>query len=299
MPSAETAHRRHHGWLHVRLVASGALGLVVIGALVAAGVLLSGSVSTAATRQHFLLTHRLLDVGLYFSVRRATAGVQAPPLDDPALLERGFACYRRHCEQCHGGPGQAPGPAARGMLPVPGNLAQAAHDWPAEWLHHVTRKGVRMTGMPAWEYRISDRDLWATVAFVRTLPALDAADYRTRSAAPTDPQCPDRQDLPDAVDDPGPTLLRQYACDSCHMIEGVVGPKVHVGPPLRDWPRRGYIAGVLPNTPDHLEQWIRNPQRFSPGTLMPDLDVPPEHARAMARFLFAQAPPAQPLETGE
>jgi mono/diheme cytochrome c family protein len=293
------AKDRRHRWLHALLVASGALGLVVIGGLVAAGVLLSGSVSTAATKQHFLVTHRLLDIGLRFSVRRAAAGTQSPRLDDPTLIERGLACYSRQCEQCHGGPGRPPGPAARGMLPVPSNLVQVARDWPAEWLHHVTSKGVRMTGMPAWEYRISDRDLWATVAFVRTLPALDSSDYAARIAAPARDECPDRQDLPNAVEDPGPTLLRQYACDSCHVIEGVVGPVVHVGPPLRDWSRRGYIAGVLPNTPANLERWILDPQQFSPGTLMPDLEVPPEHARAMARFLFAQASPARPLETAE
>jgi mono/diheme cytochrome c family protein len=297
--SPATSQRRHHRWLHVLLVVSGAVGLVVVGALVAAGVLLSGSVSTAATKQHFLITHRLLDIGLRFSVRRAASEEPAPLLDDPALVERGLACYRRHCEQCHGGPGRAPGAAARGMLPIPSNLVQAGRDWPAQWLHYVTRKGVRMTGMPAWEYRISDHDLWATVAFLKTLPTLTARDYAARIDASTDVECPDRQDLPEPPDDPGPTLLRQYACDSCHVIEGVVGPQIHVGPPLRDWPRRGYIAGVLPNTPANLERWIRDPQQVSPGTLMPDLDVPPAHARAMAEFLFLQAPLEQPAKHPE
>lgn len=290
-------HARHHDWLHLLLVASGALGLVVAGALAGGFVLLSGTMSTAATKQHLLVTHRLLDMGLHYSVRRAAAGQVAPPLDDPALVARGLACYRRHCEQCHGGPGRPPGPAARGMLPIPSNLVQSGREWPAAWLHYVTRKGVRMTGMPAWEYRISDRDLWATVAFLKALPTLSAREYMAQAQAAV--ECPDRQDLPSSSDEPGPTLLRQYGCDACHVIEGVVGPRSHVGPPLHDWPRRGYIAGVLPNTPANLERWIRDPQGVSPGTLMPDLEVPPEHARAMARFLFAQAPRARPAEQPE
>jgi mono/diheme cytochrome c family protein len=277
-------------------VAAGALGLVVVGALVGGFVLLSGTMSTAATKQHLLVTHRLLDTGLHFSVRRASRGEQAPPLDDPALVARGLACYRRHCEQCHGAPGRPPGDAALGMLPVPSNLAQSGREWPAEWLHYVTRKGVRMTGMPAWEYRISADDLWATVAFLKTLPTMSAAGYTAQVAAIDGVDCPGRQDLPPQADEPGPTLLRQYACDSCHQIEGVVGPRSKAGPPLRDWPRRAYIAGVLPNTRANLERWIIDPQQVSPGTLMPDLDVPPEHARAMVRFLFLQAPPAQPAE---
>jgi mono/diheme cytochrome c family protein len=285
-----------HRWLHVLLVASGAIGLVVVGAVVGAAVLLSGTVSTAATKQHFWITHRLLDAGLHFSVQRATSDEAAPPLDDPALVARGLACYRRHCEQCHGAPGRPPGHAARGMLPIPSNLAQSGRDWPAEWLHYVTSKGVRMTGMPAWEYRISARDLWATVAFVKTMPALSADDYTARVAAIDVADCADRQELPPPPDEPGPTLLRQYACDSCHQIEGVVGPSTFVGPPLRDWSRRAYIAGVLPNTRENLERWIRDPQQVSPGTLMPDLDVPPQHAQVMARFLFLQAPPARPAK---
>ena len=283
-------HPRNHGKYHVLLLAAGALGLLVVGALVGGAVLLSGTVSTAATKQHFRITHRLLDVGMHFSVRESARDIDAPPLDDAALVQRGLGCYDQHCAQCHGAPGIAPGPAALGLLPVPSNLAQTAREWPPEWLYYVTRKGVRMTGMPAWEYRLAETDLWATVAFLQQLPSLQPAEYAERAARA--PVCAQRQDLPETEDELGPTLLRQYACHACHVIEGVVGPDSHFGPPLRDWPRRAYIAGVLPNTPANLERWIREPQAVSPGTTMPDLDVPAEHARAMARYLFLQAPPS-------
>jgi mono/diheme cytochrome c family protein len=284
------ARRREHGKYHALLVASGAIGLVIVGALVGAVVLLSGTVSTAATKQHFLVTHRLLDAGLHFSVRQSAEDIDAPPLDDPALVDRGFACYDQHCAQCHGAPGVAPGAAALGMLPIPTSLAHSAREWRPEWLYYVTRKGVRMTGMPAWEYRLSDADLWATVAFLKVLPRLSPADYAARSEGGA--RCAQRGTLPSSsAEAVGPTLLRQYACHACHVIEGVVGPETYAGPPLRDWARRAYIAGVLPNTRENLERWIRDPQQVSPGTLMPDLDVPAEHARAMARYLFSHAPP--------
>jgi mono/diheme cytochrome c family protein len=290
-------HPREHGRYHVLLLATGALGLLAVGALVGGAVLLSGTVSTAATKQHFWITHRLLDLGLHFSVRESARDIETPQLDDPALVERGLGCYYQHCAQCHGAPGVAPGPAARGLLPVPGNLAQTALEWPPAWLYYVTRKGVRMTGMPAWEYRLAEPDLWATVAFLQELPSLQPAEYAARAARA--PACAQRQDLPRTADEPGPTLLRQYACHACHVIEGVVGPDSHSGPPLRDWPRRAYIAGVLPNTPANLERWIREPKAVSPGTTMPDLDVPAEHARAMARYLFRQAPPVIAAPKGE
>ena len=81
------------------------------------------------------------------------------------------------------------------------------------------------------------------------------------------------------------------ACHACHRIEGLVGPDVRVGPPLEDWASRGYVAGVLPNTPENLVRWIRDPQKVAPGTLMPDLGVTEAHARIIASFLFY---PAQP-----
>jgi mono/diheme cytochrome c family protein len=263
-------------------------GLLLLGAAAGAALLLSGAVTTAATAQHFRITHRILEVGLHSSIYAHTRNIAAPPLDDPQMVEVGLACYRDHCAQCHGAPGIAPQPAALGMLPIPASLAQTARDWPAESLYYVTSKGVRMTGMPAWEYRLSDHSLWSTVAFVRTLPQLDAAQYRERTGALT-AQCEARSDLPDLpLDELGDILLRQYGCHACHVIEGVVGPPTFTGPALRDWPRRGYIAGVLPNTRANLALWIRDPRATSPQTLMPDLGVPPRHAEAMAAFLFSQ-----------
>ena len=46
------------------------------------------------------------------------------------------------------------------------------------------------------------------------------------------------------------------------------------------------IAGGLPNTPANLIAWIRDPQQFDPGTLMPDLHVSPDAARDIAAYLY-------------
>ena len=272
---------------HVVLILHGAGGLTVLGAIVGATVLLSGAFSTNATKQHFRLTHRVLDLGLEYSVRAAAGDMAVPELDLPGMRIRGAACYREHCTICHGAPGIAPAPFALGMLPVPSNLAHSAAAHPPEWLHHVTRKGVRMTGMPAWEYRLTDESLWSVVAFVETLPALDVNGYRDLAEAASGTRCGSRATLPPRTEG-ADVLLRQYACHSCHQMDGVIGPTVDTGPPLFDWPKRAYIAGVLPNTEENLARWIMDPRAISPQTLMPDLGVSPEHARAMAEFLFTQ-----------
>ena len=270
------------------LLAAGALGLVLLGALSASVVLLSGAYSTAATTQHFKITHRLLDAGLRFSVRSHASGIAVPDLDRDGMLERGAACYRVHCVQCHGAPGVARHPEGRGMLPIASSLAQSAREWPPEWLYYVTRKGVRMSGMPAWEFRISDDDLWSTVAFLTRLPFMTHQDYLELHAGSANVSCrPPTERRHDELSGDVQVVFRQYACHACHRIEGVVGPKSRVGPPLVEWSRRKYVAGVLPNTEENLIRFIRDPQDVSPHSLMPKLDVAETHAREMARYLLA------------
>jgi cytochrome c len=84
----------------------------------------------------------------------------------------------------------------------------------------------------------------------------------------------------------GQDLLATYACISCHTIPGVRGPEVYIGPPLTSWSNRVYIAGTVPNTPENLIQWIMDPQSIRPGSSMPSVGAPEEHARDMATYLY-------------
>jgi mono/diheme cytochrome c family protein len=274
----------------------GASAVLLLGILAGIAILLSGAFSTAATEQHSAFTHWLLDTGLRFSVNANADGIETPDLTEAAMIERGRACFRVHCAHCHGAAALARGPHGLGMMPVPNDLTEASRDWPAAWLYYVTAKGVRMTGMPAWEFRLSDADLWATVAFLKTLPGLSRAEYLDLGSLPSQESChSDDADTAHRAEqydagERGEVVLRQYACHACHQIEGVVGPNTNVGPALVDWPRRRFIAGTLPNTPDNLARWIVDPAGVSPTTLMPDLGVSEAHAREMADFLFAQDP---------
>lgn len=264
----------------------GGLGLVVLGIVVGFVVLLSGAMSTAATTQHFRITHEILNTGLQFSVRNHADDVPVPALDRPGMIEQGAVCFDTHCVQCHGAPGVAPHAEGRGLLPMPSNLAQSGREWPAAHLYYVTRKGVRMAGMPAWEFRIAEEGLWSTVAFLQRLPFLDNEQYRALIAQAGSKVCPPNESAAPYSDDYAKNVFRQYACDSCHRIDGVVGADSHSGPPLTDWGRRKYIAGVLPNTRENLVRWIVDPRDVSPQTLMPDLEVSEAHARVMSAYLL-------------
>lgn len=83
----------------------------------------------------------------------------------------------------------------------------------------------------------------------------------------------------------GRLLLRQFGCGACHRIPGVADAQGNVGPPLDGVARRVYLAGIVPNTPQGMAQWIRTPRAFDPQTVMPDLGVGEAHARDMAAYL--------------
>lgn len=84
----------------------------------------------------------------------------------------------------------------------------------------------------------------------------------------------------------GKVALQQYACTGCHLIPGVVGANSHVGPSLEGLAKRTYLAGALPNTPENLIRWLKEPQKIAPFSAMPDLGVKDAHARDMAAYLY-------------
>jgi cytochrome c1 len=75
-------------------------------------------------------------------------------------------------------------------------------------------------------------------------------------------------------------------CAACHVIPGVRGADGKVGPPLTGIGSRIMIAGQVPNTPDNLIRWIRDPQAIEPGTAMPNLGVSEPTARDIAAYLY-------------
>ena len=87
----------------------------------------------------------------------------------------------------------------------------------------------------------------------------------------------------------GEAMFIQYGCGSCHGVKHVRKASGAVGPPLDGLPVRAVIAGKLSNTPGNLEAWIRDPQRISPGTAMPDLNVGERDARDISAFLYTRA----------
>jgi len=265
--------------------------LVTLSVLAALAVATAGSIVYAglydisATAQHLAPTYRILDLALHQAINRHAADIVVPPLDDPEMRRRGLALFKQHCVQCHGAPGVAPEPFALGLKPAAANLAYTAREWSPGAIFWTIQNGIKMTGMPAWKFRMSESDLWATVAFVRTLPSLTPQEYQAQAASVGEHG--HTAEPATARPDPqrGRIALQQYACVTCHSIPGLVGPDTPVGPPLDGIGSRASIAGALPNEPGNLERWLRHPQEVSPHSAMPDLGVTARDAADMAAYL--------------
>lgn len=246
-----------------------------------------GAYDISATDQHLAPTYWLLEAGMRRAVLQRAKRIEVPPLDDAAMIAEGAAHFRVSCAQCHGAPGVAPEPFALGMLPVPTNLAYTARAWRPAEMFWTIREGIKMTGMPAWRYRLDERETWTVVAFLNAMPVLSPERYRELTAvAPSTASARRTQPAPQVPDaDRGRKAIHQYACVTCHEIPGIVGSNAPVGPPLRGVARRTFLAGVLPNSGDAMIRWLVSPQKISPGSAMPDLGVTEHDAADIAAYL--------------
>lgn len=256
---------------------------VLAAAAIGVHVVLFGGYDVAATNPHLRPTVWLLETAMRSSVRVRSAHLQAPPLDDPGRIGTGAAVYREHCEACHGGPGVAPAPFALGLVPLPANLAGTARTWRPQSLFWVVKHGVKMTGMPAWEYRLDDEQIWSAVAFVRAMAHMTPAEYRALSPPPAPVPVAAARRPADAQR--GKRALHQFACATCHRIPGVSTSDALVGPTLEGVAQRRIIAGALPNTPENLVRWLLAPQQVHPDSAMPNLGLHAQDAADIAAYL--------------
>lgn len=84
----------------------------------------------------------------------------------------------------------------------------------------------------------------------------------------------------------GRAAILAHGCTSCHEIAGIRAPGGRVGPSLVSLPQRHFLAGELANTPTNLRRWIMTPQRFRPGSAMPNLGVGRGEAEDIAAYLY-------------
>jgi cytochrome c oxidase subunit 2 len=71
----------------------------------------------------------------------------------------------------------------------------------------------------------------------------------------------------------GRRIFERTACINCHTVTGTVGTG-RFGPDLTHLMSRDTLgSGVIKNTPNNLRAWIKDPDQFKPGALMPAMNL--------------------------
>jgi cytochrome c2 len=84
----------------------------------------------------------------------------------------------------------------------------------------------------------------------------------------------------------GKRLVTQYQCGACHAIPDIQGAGGDAGPPLKHMRRLSYIANGIPNRPERMVAWLRDPPALKPGTRMPSMGLSEQEARHIAAYLY-------------
>ena len=203
----------NHPWF-TAAAAAGALGLG------AALMVVSGVVPIKASSGHWWITARFLDFAKMQSVRTHSLGIQPPPLEEEAHAIRGAAHYMIGCELCHGGPDSGVPPVAAAMTPPPPELTgEGLSRFTSEQLFSIVKHGIKFTGMPGWPVQRRDDEVWAIVAFLRRMPNLDSAEYRTLASGDAGTSPDAAPHLPPAEAAAPPRAVRDL-CWRCHGVDG-------------------------------------------------------------------------------
>ena len=156
---------------------TGAVAIAVVLVLAGALVLWTGAVSFAADLPHSPPVSSMIEFARERSVRVRAADIAVPSLADPGLVTKGAGNYQSMCAQCHQAPGEGPTELSRGLYPSPPALTRKAVEPAAAFW--TIKHGIKASGMPAWGRSMQDSDIWSLVAFLRKLPSMDQAEYRT------------------------------------------------------------------------------------------------------------------------
>lgn len=144
----------------------------------------SGVFNIAASSGHWKITDWFLHWTMRNSVR-TYAAVTAP--DDPKAkdgLVSAAGLFKASCASCHGAPGVRPLPVMQAATPPAPDLSINAREWTDKQIFWILKHGVKYTGMPGWAARDRDDEVRRMVAFVRLLPEMSPATYRSLTEVP-------------------------------------------------------------------------------------------------------------------
>lgn len=223
--------------------------------------------------------------------------VWPPGSDLPANAPEGQRIYARYCQVCHGPDGRGNGPAAPSLIPRPRDFVVGQFKYtstppgqpPSDAdLINVVTSGLQASSMPYWKGTLSEAEIRAVVAYVKSLSSV--FDGESPQAIMIPPRVePDGESITR-----GKSLFQEQGCTGCHADDGRGGltMKDTNGKPViaRDltapWTFRGGSA------PEQV--WLRITNGLPPGPMLPYADkMTPEQRWDVVNYVLslARTPP--------
>ncbi len=138
---------------------------IVLGMLLAAGgvwfYFTTGRAPVAVTEPPLPFEKKLAHGALNARIQKEGPKESPVPADEANYLAAAEV-YKQNCAMCHGLPGAEKTTIAQGMYPDPPQLfhGTGVTDDPAWETHWKAENGIRMTGMPGFKSRLTEKQLW-------------------------------------------------------------------------------------------------------------------------------------------
>ncbi len=171
-------------------------------------------------RQDLPLERLYGNVAVGIAVRLQAGSIQNPETQNGRALESGRMAYTGSCAVCHGVNGDGQGMFGNTLYPPATNLqthdTQEKSDAQLFW---IIKNGLSFLGMPAFRDHYDDQQIWALVAYTRSL-----GDPATRQGAVEVPTPTAEQiAMANPTGDPVHRGAAVYFAEGCHTCHGAVG----------------------------------------------------------------------------
>ena len=143
----------------------------------------SGVVNVGADQEHSPMMYSFLETARNRSIENASKDIVVPDLQKVDMISSGGADYKDMCAGCHLSPGVEKTDFSESLYPKPPNFTKAnivkryQTEDGAKQSFWAIKHGIMASGMPAWGASHDDDRMWAMVAFIRSLPELNEAQY--------------------------------------------------------------------------------------------------------------------------
>ncbi len=160
----------------------------------------SGHAPVATSAPPIPFEKTLSRVGLHAYLDKLPHPAPQVPADETNLIS-GAKVYKEQCATCHGLPNEPKTAVALGMYPAPPQLFHGVgvtddDAWESYW---KVENGIRMSGMPAFKERLTEKQIWQVVVLVKNadkIPESVKKELAARTTTPMEMAVPESQPAP-------------------------------------------------------------------------------------------------------